>query len=231
MSVCQAIVGRGAMNFKSQDTKQPLHEAIYLKLREALSKGEYAPGRALSLRNLSAQFEGSVTPVRDAIWRLTAEGAIAISSTRRISVPVLEPEEIRQLLLVRALLEPEAAALALKNINTDLIEKMTLADEKMNQSVARGDISGYMAHNFEFHFTLYRASFSSVLIPLLEGLWVRFGPFMRHAYPNVKSVDGVIDHHAEALEAIKNRNEAALRSAIIADVNDGLEFLLNDFGG
>lgn len=218
------------MNFNSGKANTPLHEAIYLNLREALSKGEYQPGRALSLRNLSAQFGGSVTPVRDAIWRLTAEGAIAISETRRISIPVLDANEIRQLLMVRALLEPEAASLALKNVNDDTIDRMGAADAKMNQSVADGDISGYMAHNFEFHFTLYRASKSSVLIPLLEGLWVRFGPFMRHAYPNVKKVEGVIDHHAEALSAIKNKDENALRNAIIADVNDGLEFLLNDIG-
>lgn len=216
------------MNFQSSKSNLPMHEAIYLNLREALSKGEYAPGRALSLRNLSAQFGGSVTPVRDAIWRLTAEGAIAISPTRRISIPILDAEEIRQLLLVRALLEPEAASLALKNVSDETIDKMSAADSKMNNSVAIGDISGYMAHNFEFHFTLYRASASSVLIPLLEGLWVRFGPFMRHAYPNVKSVEGVIDHHAEALQALRDKNEAALRNAIISDVNDGLEFLLND---
>lgn len=218
------------MNFQSGKANPPLHEAIYLRLREALSKGEYQPGRALSLRNLAAQFSGSVTPVRDAIWRLTAEGAIAISDTRRISIPILDTEEIRQLLMVRALLEPEAACLALKNATQETIDTMTEADAKMNQAVANGDIAGYMAHNFEFHFTLYRECKSSVLIPLLEGLWVRFGPFMRHAYPNVKSVEGVVDHHAEALAAIKNKDEAALRKAIVSDVNDGLEFLLNDIG-
>lgn len=210
--------------------KPPLHEAIYQQLREALSRGELAPGQALSLRNLAQKYEGSVTPVRDAVWRLTAEHALSISATRRISVPRLSTKEIRELLKVRALLEPEAASIALRHFNQDLLTKMTEADNYMNEAVRSGDVSGYMANNYAFHFILYRASNSDVLLPMIEGLWVRFGPFMRHAYPDVKGMNGVEDHHAEALYAIKRGDDIALRRAIAADVNDGLNFLLHDLG-
>lgn len=212
------------------EIKPPLHEAIYQKLREALSRGELAPGQSLSLRNLAARYEGSVTPVRDAVWRLTAEHALSVGATRRITVPRLSTREIRELLKVRALLEPEAASLALRYFNDELIKKMSDADEKMNVAIRSGDVTGYMANNYAFHFSLYRASKSDVLLPMIEGLWVRFGPFMRHAYPDVRGMNGVVDHHAEALMALKKGDEAALRRAIVEDVNDGLNFLLHDLG-
>lgn len=210
--------------------KPPLHEAIYQQLRETLSRGGLAPGQALSLRNLAQKFEGSVTPVRDAVWRLTAEHALSISSTRRIFVPRLSSKEIRELLKIRALLEPEAASIALRYFNDDLLNKMSEADNKMNEAVRNGDVAGYMANNYLFHFILYRASKSDILLPMIEGLWVRFGPFMRHAYPDVKGMHGVEDHHAEALHALRKGDEIALKRAIAADVNDGLNFLLHDLG-
>ncbi|KAF0115056.1 MAG: GntR family transcriptional regulator, partial [Hyphomonadaceae bacterium] len=69
---------------------------------------------------------------------------------------------------------------------------------------------------------------SSVLVPMIEALWVRFGPFMRHVYPDVAGINGVEDHHAEALAALKDKDEAALRRAISADVKDALDFMLHD---
>lgn len=212
------------------EIRPPLHETIYVQLRQSLARGELAPGQALSLRNLAASFGGSVTPVRDAVWRLTAEYALFIGPTRRISVPQLAKSEIRELLRVRALLEPEAAGLAIKNIDQDTIERMKIADENMNIAVRDGNVTQYMACNHDFHFHLYRASGSSVLVPMIEALWVRFGPFMRHAYPDVKGMHGVEDHHAEALNAIKTGDEFGLKRAIAADVNDGLRFLLRDLG-
>jgi DNA-binding GntR family transcriptional regulator len=213
---------------QTDDIKPPLHEAIYQQLRKSLAKGELAPGQNLSLRNLAASYEGSVTPVRDAVWRLTAERALQIGPTRRISVPRLAKNEIRELLRVRALLEPEAAGIAISNISSSTIEKMEIADNAMNQAVIDGDVSKYMATNHDFHFLLYRASGSNVLVPMIEALWIRFGPFMRHAYPDVCGMNGVEDHHAEALEALKRNDEFGLKRAIAADVNDGLKFLLHD---
>ncbi|KAF0187021.1 MAG: GntR family transcriptional regulator [Hyphomonadaceae bacterium] len=215
-------------NSAKAKTTAPLHEALYQALRKKLSIGAFAPGQALSLRSLAAQFGGSVTPIRDAVWRLAAEMALNISSTRRIFVPKLTDDKIRELLLVRALLEPEAAAMALNYVDAAMLDDMALADSNMNKALKEGDVAGYMAHNHAFHFTLYRASGSSVLVPMIEALWVRFGPFMRHVYPDVAGINGVEDHHAEALAALKDKDEAALRRAISADVKDALDFMLHD---
>ncbi|KAF0096468.1 MAG: GntR family transcriptional regulator, partial [Hyphomonadaceae bacterium] len=93
--------------------------------------------------------------------------ALNISSTRRIFVPKLTDDKIRELLLVRALLEPEAAAMALNYVDAAMLDDMALADSNMNKALKEGDVAGYMAHNHAFHFTLYRASGSSVLVPMI----------------------------------------------------------------
>ena len=45
--------------------------------------------------------------------------------------------------------------------------------------LAAGEVERYLQLNQLFHLTLYRAGQPQVLIPLIESLWLQFGPFMR----------------------------------------------------
>lgn len=205
-------------NAEAEENKPPLHEAIYQKLREQLEKGVFHPGQALSLRGLAAKYEGSVTPVRDAVWRLATEQALYLSPTRRISVPVLSNNELDELLKVRTLLETEAAVLAMPNIDKASLEIMKDADKKINKAFEESNIDDYLNNNHTFHFTLYRAANSNVLLPLIESLWVRFGPFLRHVRPNFSDVGTADDNHYKIISSIENKDAASLKEAIFADI-------------
>jgi DNA-binding GntR family transcriptional regulator len=213
------------MAHEEADTRAPLHEAIYQALRARLATGTFAPGESLSLRSLANELGGSVTPVRDAVWRLTAEHALTIGPTRRITVPEMDVAGISELMRARALLEPEAAARALPFITPSHIGAMLNANAAMNSALRHGDIVGYMASNHAFHFALYRACQSDVIVPMIEGIWVRFGPFMRLMFPEAVNEIDMSDRHGDALSAIEAGDEAALRAAIAADVGDGLNWM------
>lgn len=208
------------------DVRAPLHEAIYQALRARLASGAFAPGEGLSLRSLASELGGSVTPVRDAVWRLTAEHALSISPTRRIFVPEMDKAGMIELLRTRAILEPEAAARALPFVTPSHIAAMLNANASMNNALRTGDIGGYMASNHAFHFALYRACPSNVIVPMIESVWARFGPFMRLIYPDAVNELDLSDRHGDALLAIEAGNANALRAAITADVGDGLEWIL-----
>jgi DNA-binding GntR family transcriptional regulator len=208
------------------DRAEPLHEAIYQELRARLSRGALAPGEGLSLRSLANELGGSVTPVRDAVWRLTAEQALTIGATRRISVPEMDRDGILELMRARSLLEPEAAARALPFLEEHHRDAMRCANDAMNQSLRDGDIVGYMANNHAFHFSLYRARPSTVIVAMIENIWVRFGPFMRLMYPSAVMATDLSDRHMDALIAVEAGDEAGLRAAITADVQDGLDWML-----
>lgn len=76
------------------DPNAAAHERLYRTLRLQVMHGELAPGQAMTLRGLAEQFGVSMTPVRDAVRRLVAEGAFTMSSSGRISTPELTPERI-----------------------------------------------------------------------------------------------------------------------------------------
>ena len=203
------------------DAPASLHTSIYDILRRRMIEGEIMPGADLSTRGLALEMGVSQMPVRDALSRLAAEGAVAIRSKRRIEVPVMTPERFADLLDCRLLLEPAAAALALPHITPALLETLRETDAALDRAMAADDVIGYMRANAAFHFGIYRANRRPTLNRAIEALWLQFGPFMRVVYGRY-GTSALVDQHRIALDAIASGDAAALRAAIAADIGDGM---------
>ena len=130
------------------------HERLYRTLRAQVMHGELAPGQALTLRGLGKQFNVSMTPAREAVRRLVAEGALTLSASGRVSTPELTAERIEELAAIRALLEPELAARALPRAHFALIDRLAAINTANAAAVARQDAVAYIRTNLEFHRTL-----------------------------------------------------------------------------
>ena len=65
-----------------------LRSQVYDWLRDALTTGRFTPGQKLSFRFIAGTLGVSLTPVREAIRRLVAEGAFEMRPSRSIRVPV-----------------------------------------------------------------------------------------------------------------------------------------------
>jgi DNA-binding GntR family transcriptional regulator len=202
-----------------------LNAAIYAELRKRLVTGRMSPGFELSTRGLAGELGVSQTPVRDALSRLAAEGAVDIRSKRRVQVPAMTAERFADLLRCRLLLEPEAAVLALPHITADHVSRLREIDGEIDRAIAAGDADAYMVNNHAFHFTLYRASGQRTQIQLIETLWLQFGPFMRTVYGRWSSAH-LNDQHQSAVSAIGARDADALRAAIAADISDGMGLII-----
>lgn len=199
-----------------------LNTAVYAELRQRLVTGRMAPGHELSTRSLATELGVSQTPVRDALSRLAADGAVAIRSKRRILVPHMTQERFDDLLRCRMLLEPEAAARALDYIDAIRLEALRTIDAALNRAIADGDADAYMACNHAFHFQLYRAQPGATMAQLIETLWLQFGPFMRLVYGRLDAAHLNNDQHQTAIAAIVARDADALRASIAADIADGM---------
>lgn len=198
-----------------------LHASIYEELRRRMITGKIVPGVGLSTRGLALEMGVSQMPVRDALSRLAAEGAVAIRSKRKIEVPPMTAERFTDLLDCRLLLEPEAAVLALPHISPARLKQLREIDAALDEAMENGDVIAYMENNFAFHFSIYRANERPTLNRLVEALWLQFGPFMRVVYGRFGTAN-LVDQHRIALDAIEARDAEALRRAIASDIADGM---------
>ncbi|MHB8530553.1 MAG: GntR family transcriptional regulator [Caulobacteraceae bacterium] len=221
MSRAQALRRTAPAPDAGQTTPALLRAGVYDELRRRMITGKVTPEVGLSTRGLALELGVSQTPVRDALSRLAAEGAIEIRSKRRVEVPAMTAARFDDLLACRLLLEPEAAALALPHIDPALQRLLAKIDAALDRSIERGDVIGYMEGNFAFHFAIYRANRRPTLNRLIETLWLQFGPFMRIVYGRYGTAK-LVDQHRIALAAIAARDAVALRRAIASDIADGM---------
>lgn len=203
---------------------EALNVAVYAELRRRLVTGRIAPGHELSTRSVAQELGVSQTPVRDALSRLAADGAVAIRSKRRVQVPQMTHARLDDLLRCRLLLEPQAALLAVPFMDEGRVESLRQIDAALDRAVADGDADAYMQSNHDFHFTLYRAQPGSTLTQLIETLWLQFGPFMRVVHERLRETTPR-DSHQAAIAALTARDAQALEAAIIADITDGMGLL------
>ncbi|MCB8877191.1 GntR family transcriptional regulator [Acidisoma silvae] len=206
---------------------ETIHQWVFRGLRRAIMQGAFPPGQAVTIRGLAEAMEVSAMPVREALRRLVAERALTLLDNRRVRVPQMTPERFEELYVARTVLEVEAAVRALPLIDAARLEKLRAIDETINQAITRGDSESVVAGNFQFHLTLYSARRDSVLVPLIESVWLQTGPFMREALEAFPTAADGYDYHLAALDAIAARDEAALRHAVTHDIRTGIGHLVS----
>lgn len=200
------------------------HENVYRELKERILFGGFKPGSAITLRGLAEALGVSPMPIREAVRRLIAERALEMQGNRRVLVPPMTPPKFEQIIFARQALEPELAARALGNLTKQTIARLAEIDDKVDQAMQTGDVEGYMRANFNFHFAIYREARADMLLSLTESIWLQFGPFMRTAYGRL-GTSTLDDHHQAALAAMRKRDLRALRTAISADIGQGMSFI------
>lgn len=206
------------------DPNAAAHERLYRSLRLQVLHGELPPGQPLTLRGLAKAYSVSMTPAREAVRRLVAEGALTMTTSGRVLTPELSPERIEELAAIRALIEPELAARALPRAHFALIDRLAAINALNAEAVVKGDAIGYVRTNLEFHRTLYLRAQAPAMLAIAETVWLQLGPTMRALYAKLRRKEPP-QHHRIILAALKAGDEPGLRLAVRTDVTQGLRHL------
>lgn len=203
------------------------HETVYRTIRDIIFAGGMQPGMPVTLRGLAETLDVSVMPVREAVRRLIAERALVMQDNRRVLVPEMDQDRFGQIVFARQTLEPELAARALRNFQAKDIRALEAVDRAIDRAMAKGDVDSYMRGNCDFHFMIYRLAKQPVLLGLVESVWLQFAPFMRIAYGHYDTTT-LEDFHQAAIKAMVKGKENDLRSAIAADITQGMSLIGED---
>lgn len=204
-----------------------LQEQLYQNLRAALLAGTFKPGERLKIRDLAAAWGTSPMPVRAALQRLVAEGALEGEQQRSVRVPAMTRERFQQLFQVRLSLEGLAAEEGARRLSTSEQDVLRDCVAEMERALEQRDVQGYLAHNSQFHLTLYKACANPVLLRLIESLWLQVGPFFNRLFTEADLSLRLNDFHEDCLAAIERGEPSGARAAIEADLSYFGKFLLN----
>ena len=202
--------------------KIPTHEVTYARMRDMILFGVLRPGQPVTIQGLISDLGVGMTPVREAIRRLTAEGALLPQGNRRVTVPRLTPLLLDQVAFARLTIEPRLAEMAAGALTPALIDRLEALDARVDAAIQAGAVSDYLESNHAFHFALYDASGAAVLVDMARSLWLRFGPSLRVVCASM-AASGLPDRHEEALAAMRAGDAAGLARAMERDIAQGVE--------
>lgn len=215
----------GQMVLPEKNAKTPTHQQVYSAVREGILFGDYAPGQALTIQGLQDTIGAGMTPVREALRRLTAEGAVQMLGNRRICVPVIGSQEVEELFFIRKMLEPELVRRAAQNISTQEIDALDAIDAELNREINAGNVKGYLQLNYAFHKRLYQNAQAPVIADTVDRLWLRFGPSQRQNCAELGRAD-LPDCHAQITAALREKDIFAAIQATGDDVMQGMNLFM-----
>ncbi len=159
--------------------RETLHDRVYAELRRSLIHGMFDAGEVLRIVELAQTLQTSTMPVREALGRLVSEQALEALPNRSVRVPLITRERLDDLARARCLIEGQVTALALPHLSAadfDRLRQLTVACEAAFRSDEPDKAHRTSELNHDFHFAIYRAAGSAVLIPIVESLWLQSGP-------------------------------------------------------
>ncbi|MER6913407.1 GntR family transcriptional regulator [Streptomyces sp. NPDC000594] len=139
-------------------------------LRAALVDGELVPGEVYSAPALGERFGVSATPVREAMQRLAAEGAVEVVPNRGFRIAARSPRERAELAEVRALVEIPVVLRLARTLPADRWEGLRPLAEATVRAAAEGDHTRYADADRAFHRALLAPARNGQLLAVAEGL-------------------------------------------------------------
>lgn len=209
-----------------------MRSEVYDGIRTSLARGHFSPGEKLVLRQLAKQYGVSLTPVREALYRLVVEGVLTHENGRSVRVPVLSRQRVLELRDMRLALETlavEKGAELATPAQIDKLEKLTAAVEAARKA---GDVVRDNEKVAEFQFTLYACSQMPVLLRHIEMLWLQTGPYMRLLHPHFISYVQRVrpSWRREICQAFREKDATKACALIKVDVSESLTHLAEIVG-
>ncbi len=148
----------------------PLRDVVFNTLRQAILRGELAPGERLMEIQLADRLGVSRTPIREAIRKLELEGLVLMIPRKGAEVARISEKSLRDVLEVRRSLEELATELACQRMSEEQIGELSEAKEAFARAVEHGDIMEMAETDERFHDVIYRGTGNDRLVQILNNL-------------------------------------------------------------
>ncbi len=184
-----------------------LRDDVYRAIRDAIVRGQLAPGEQLRDQELGAWLQVSRTPVREALQRLSQAGLVVAQPGKMTRVAPENPELIRSARQIAAELHALAMDLAFDRLDEEAAAEMGAANARLRRALESGDAEAAIAADDDFHETALARS-GNPLIP--DHLEVVTATLRRTEYLHFDSVRGSAspDQHVDIIAAVRSADRA-----------------------
>ncbi len=149
-------------------------DRIVAEIRRLISEGELPRGQRLQQEELALRFQTSITPVREALRQLEAEGLLTAHPNRGVRVADADLEKVKLTYVQRRLVEPYAMRRATRRLAPRDVDRACRLVDEMEAAVALADRVELNRLNYDFHFLFYSRTGIPGLAEHIGALWQQF---------------------------------------------------------
>ncbi|MCZ4314603.1 GntR family transcriptional regulator [Comamonadaceae bacterium G21597-S1] len=200
--------------------RQSVNESVYQALRNKLMHGEYRAGQILGIQYLADALGTSTMPVREALRRLVAQQGLEPMRNGMTRVPLITRERLNDMRRSRVLVEGTVTEWASPRLDTATLDRLEQMAGEITQARRTPEgVPASLEKNRIFHFTIYAAAESPVMMAMIESLWLQSGAYLRDKRELLHSAEQPPDLlHESTIEAIRRGDHARARQCIEQDV-------------
>lgn len=170
--------------------------------------GALAPGTFIRLDETAAKLGVSITPVREALLKLSGEGMVQLEPHRGHVVVPLTRQDIDDIFWLQATIAKELAATATQQITDAEIDELERINQSLAAAVASADVEAIANSEFAFHRTFNRATGRIKLAWFLLHA-ARYMPLRVYA-ADPSWGEAAVENHRELIAALRRRDAAGV---------------------
>ncbi|WP_019631119.1 GntR family transcriptional regulator [Actinomadura atramentaria] len=179
---------------------------VLAELRRAIASGELRPGRPIRQEGVAESLGVSRVPVREALKILEGEGQVVHRPHHGYLVAELSLADLREVYLMRGLLESAAARAAVEVITDAEVADVERAAAEVAAASAAGDLAAMTAANRRLHFTIIDAARMPRLARIVRSLWDSTDVYRSVYYNAPANRARVEQEHAAIVAALRDRD-------------------------
>lgn len=192
----------------------PLRDVVFNTLREAILKGQLAPGERLMEIRLAERLGVSRTPIREAIRKLELEGLVLMIPRKGAEVAKISTKSLRDVLEVRRSLEELAIELACQRITEAQLEELEKAKEVFAEALKTKEVMHIAESDEKFHDIIYQATGNVRLVQILNNLREQMYRYRLEYIKYEEKRQVLMIEHERILKAVKTRNIPEAKAAV-----------------
>ena len=198
-------------------------------LREGILAGEFARGQKLKQAGIAKRLDISITPVREAIKLLEAEGYIHVAAHRSPVVAPFQIERVDELFQLRLAMETKLTLAATKLLTDRDMDDLAVIDDALRKVSGHKELeSKRRGYNYRFHFRLYECADLPQTLHFTRVVWAKYPFDMLGALPG--RGEQVIGEHESIMEGLRRRDARATMQAMQRHLEFGHRLFKSNYG-
>ncbi|MCR4869195.1 MAG: GntR family transcriptional regulator [Lachnospiraceae bacterium] len=205
------------------DSYLPLRDVVFHTLRDAILKGDLAPGERLMEIHLANKLGVSRTPIREAIRMLEKEGLAVTIPRKGAQVARMTEKDLEDVLEIRDALDELAVSDACNRMTEENYEDLKEAMETFSSAAKTKDVRAIVEADEEFHNVIYRAANNPKLENIIRNLKEQM---YRYRYEYVKGdadFSQLVNEHEQIVEGLREKDSVGVKAIMHTHLRNQVE--------